>query len=324
MSDNNHLLVVNNLTKHFPLGGGILSGGRTMVRAVDGVSFSIKQGETFGLVGESGCGKTTTGRCILRLVEPTSGEIVFDGVDLLKLRGKELRAMRRNMQMIFQDPYSSLNPRMTIGRIVEEPLIIHKLGHKAERRERVRQLLQDVGLDADAVNRYPHEFSGGQRQRVGIARAIALKPKLIVADEPVSALDVSVQAQIVNLLQDLQERHRLTYLFISHGLAVVRHISTRVGVMYLGKLVELASAEEIYRRPLHPYTQALLSAVPEPDPDVERDRMGLGGELPSPAHPLSGCRFHTRCPYAMAECREQEPELKEIGKDHFAACFLLK
>jgi oligopeptide/dipeptide ABC transporter ATP-binding protein len=228
------------------------------------------------------------------------------------------------MQMIFQDPYSSLNPRMTVGRIVEEPLIIHKLGRKAERRERVRQLLDDVGLNADAVNRYPHEFSGGQRQRIGIARALALNPKFIVADEPVSALDVSVQAQIVNLLQDLQERHGLTYLFISHGLAVVRHISTRVGVMYLGKLVELASAEEIYRRPLHPYTQALLSAVPEPDPDVERERMGLQGDLPSPAHPPSGCRFHTRCPYAMAECREQEPELKEIGKDHFAACFLLK
>jgi oligopeptide/dipeptide ABC transporter ATP-binding protein len=318
-----NLLEVRNLTKYFPLGDGLLGGKRKVVRAVDGVGFSIRQGETYGLVGESGCGKTTTGRCILRLIEPTSGEIQFDGVDLLGLNRKQMRAMRRHLQIIFQDPYSSLNPRMRVGQIIEEPLIVHRIGAKAERKERVRQLLADVGLDPGIVQLYPHEFSGGQRQRIGIARALALNPKFIVADEPVSALDVSVQAQIVNLLQDLQERYRLTYLFISHGLAVVEHISTRVGVMYLGKLVEEAPSGIIYRRPLHPYTQLLLSSVPEPDPEAKRERTILQGDLPTPVDPPSGCRFHTRCPYVMPHCKEKEPELVEVEKGHKVACYLV-
>ncbi|HXF05098.1 MAG TPA: dipeptide ABC transporter ATP-binding protein [Blastocatellia bacterium] len=324
MSQNHALVVVENLKKYFPLGRGFFRRERGFVRAVDGVSFSIRQGETFGLVGESGCGKTTTGRCVLRLIEPTAGRIEFAGVDLLALGRNELRAMRRNMQIIFQDPYSSLNPRMTVGQILEEPLIIHRLGSKSERRERVRQLLHDVGLSVEAMDQYPHEFSGGQRQRIGIARALALHPRFIVADEPVSALDVSVQAQIINLLQELQQRYGLTYLFISHGLAVIRHLSTRVGVMYLGKLVEVAPVEEIYRHPLHPYTQALLSAVPEPDPDRRPERIVLRGELPSAAAPPAGCRFHTRCPYVMPECREHEPPLREVAAGHQVACFLIK
>lgn len=312
------LVQITNLKKHFPASHG------QVVRAVDGVSFDIRQGETFGLVGESGCGKTTVGRCLLRLIEPTSGAINFDGQDLLGLGKSDLRALRRRLQIVFQDPYSSLNPRMKVGDIIGEPLIIHGIGNKQERHERVASLLKVVKLDPDYANRYPHQFSGGQRQRIGIARALALNPDFIVADEPVSALDVSVQAQVVNLLQDLQEEFGLTYLFISHGLAVVEHISTRVGVMYLGKLVELAPAVELYEKPQHPYTQALLASIPLPDPEQTRarKRMGLGGEVPTPLNPPSGCRFHTRCPHAMEQCKLAEPEFKEIAPGHFAACFL--
>ncbi len=314
---NQPLVEVRDLKKYFPVPH------KQFVRAVDGVSFTINRGETLGLVGESGCGKTTVGRCILRLIEPTSGEIRFDGHDLLAMGRGELRALRRRMQIIFQDPYSSLNPRMKVGSIISEPLEIHHVGDRRERKDRVAELLRVVGLDADYANRYPHQFSGGQRQRIGIARALALNPDFIVADEPVSALDVSVQAQVVNLLQDLQEQFGLTYLFISHGLAVVKHISTRVGVMYLGKLVELAPAQEIYSNPLHPYTQALLAAIPIPDPDARRESARrLGGDAPSPMAPGGACRFHTRCPSAMEKCGNEEPELKEVAPGHFVACFL--
>ncbi|MGH9769756.1 MAG: ABC transporter ATP-binding protein [Blastocatellia bacterium] len=314
---NQPLIEIKDLKKYFPVSH------KQVVRAVDGVSFTIRRGETLGLVGESGCGKTTIGRCILRLIEPTSGEIRFEGRDLLELSGGELRAVRRRMQIIFQDPYSSLNPRMKVGAIIAEPLEIHRVGDRRERKDRVAELLSVVGLDPDYANRYPHQFSGGQRQRIGIARALALNPDFIVADEPVSALDVSVQAQVVNLMQDLQERFGLTYLFISHGLAVVKHISTRVGVMYLGKLVELAPAEEIYANPMHPYTQALLAAIPVPDPDVKREApQRLGGDVPNPIAPPAGCRFHTRCPHAVERCRSKEPELVEISPGHFVACFL--
>jgi oligopeptide/dipeptide ABC transporter ATP-binding protein len=314
---NQPLVEIKDLKKYFPVPH------KQVVRAVDGVSFTINRGETLGLVGESGCGKTTVGRCILRLIEPTSGEIRFDGHDLLKLDRGEMRAIRRRMQIIFQDPYSSLNPRMKVGSIIAEPLEIHRVGDRRERKDRVAELLRVVRLDPDYANRYPHQFSGGQRQRIGIARALALNPDFIVADEPVSALDVSVQAQVVNLMQDLQERFGLTYLFISHGLAVVKHISTRVGVMYLGKLVEVAPAEEIYSNPLHPYTQALLRAIPIPDPDAKR-RMAqrLGGDVPNPIAPPRGCRFHTRCPQAMETCGLREPELVEVSPGHFVACFL--
>jgi len=322
MATTQALIVVRDLKKYFPLRRGLF-GEPAWVRAVDGVSFTIREGETLGLVGESGCGKTTTGRCLLRLIEPTSGAVHFDGVDLLRLPPRQMRAMRRHMQIIFQDPYASLNPRMTVEEIVEEPLRIHRVGTAAERRARVREVLEEVGLSADALARYPHEFSGGQRQRIAIARALALRPRFIVADEPVSALDVSIQAQIVNLLQDLQQRYRLTYLFISHGLALLGHLATRIGVMYLGKLVEIAPTETLYRRPLHPYTQALLQAVPEPDPDARSQRLPLRGELPSPLHPPSGCRFHTRCPFVMTECREAEPPLKEVEPEHWVACFLV-
>ena len=291
-----------------------------MWRVVDGVSFEIRRGETLGLVGESGCGKSTTGRCILRLIEPTSGEIKFDGRNVLELGRSELRAARREMQIIFQDPAASLNPRMKIGDIVAEPLVIHKIGNKNERRERVAWLLGKVGLDADFMGRYSHEFSGGQLQRIGVARALALNPKLIIADEPVSALDVSVQAQVVNLLQDLQKEFRLTYLFISHGLAVVEHISTRVAVMYLGRIVEIAGAAELYAQPLHPYTQALLSAIPVPDPHAQRNRTILKGDVPTSRNPPSGCRFRTRCPIAIDECARIDPELREISPGHSAAC----
>jgi oligopeptide/dipeptide ABC transporter ATP-binding protein len=306
---------VRGLVKHFPV-----EGSDDVVRAVDGVTFEILQGETLGLVGESGCGKSTVGRCLLRLIEPTAGEILFDGRDVRGVGRRELRELRQQMQIIFQDPYASLNPRMSVRDIVSEPLVIHGIGNREERRERVRELLRKVGLDPDYMNRYPHEFSGGQRQRIGVARALALNPKLIVADEPVSALDVSVQAQVVNLLQDLQGEFGLTYLFISHGLAVVEHISTRVAVMYLGRIVEVASAAELYARPLHPYTQALLSAIPIPDPTRKRERIVLQGDVPTPVNPPSGCRFRTRCPIAIAECAEIDPDLREITPGHTVAC----
>ena len=309
------LVRVRALFKHFPV-----EGSDDVVRAVDGVTFEILRGETLGLVGESGCGKSTVGRCLLRLIEPTRGEVLFEGRDVLKLGKAGLRELRREMQIIFQDPYASLNPRMTVLATVSEPLKIHGLGNKLERRERVAELLRKVGLDPDYMNRYPHEFSGGQRQRIAIARALALNPKLIVADEPVSALDVSVQAQVVNLLQDLQDEFGLTYLFISHGLAVVEHISTRVAVMYLGRIVEVASAATLYAQPLHPYTQALLSAIPVPDPKRKRERIILSGDVPTPINPPSGCRFRTRCPAAIDECAKIDPDLREITPGHTVAC----
>ena len=314
------LVDIKDLRKYFSAAHG------QTVKAVDGVSFHINRGETFGLVGESGCGKTTVGRCILRLIEPTNGEIVFDGVPLLEISRGEMRAMRRRMQIVFQDPYSSLNPRMRIGSIIGEPLEIHENIRSRERRERVAEILSSVGLDPAFATRYAHEFSGGQRQRIGIARALALNPDFVVADEPVSALDVSVQAQIVNLLQDLQSQFGLTYLFISHGLAVVEHISTRVGVMYLGRLVEVASSRELYARPLHPYTQALLASNPVPDPKVARRQndgeLPIRGDIPTPLHPPTGCRFSTRCPSVMEQCRQQEPQLEEVSPGHQVACFL--
>jgi oligopeptide transport system ATP-binding protein len=318
-----NLIEVRNLTKHFPMGTGVFGGERDAVRAVDDVSFSIRRGETFGLVGESGCGKSTTGRCILRLIEPTSGSVQFDGHDLLTLSADHLRRLRRDIQIIFQDPYSSLNPRMTVGLIVEEGLIIHGIGDRRARRDRIAELLRLVGLEPEHADRYPHEFSGGQRQRIGIARALALNPRFIVCDEPVSALDVSVQAQVVNLLQDLQQQLGLTYLFISHGLSVVEHISTRVGIMYLGKLVEVASSEEIFHNPLHPYTRALLSAIPNPDPDIRRERLRLTGDIPTAIDPPSGCRFRTRCPIAEPRCADSEPQLIEVSPDHFVACMVV-
>ena len=315
------LLEVRHLTKEFSRKQGLFGKG-TPVRAVDDVSFTIDKGETFGLVGESGSGKTTTGRCILRLIEPTSGQVLFDGRDVLALSRTELRRARRDMQIVFQDPYSSLNPRMRVADIVEEPLIIHKLGSKAERRTRVKELFALVGLNPDHLARYPHEFSGGQRQRIGLARALALNPSLIVADEPVSALDVSVQAQVINLLMDLQNELGIAYLFVAHDLAVVEHISHRVAVMYLGKIVELTDKRSLFASPQHPYTEALLSAVPVPDPRVLRKRVILAGDVPSPVDPPSGCRFHTRCPYAFDRCRREEPLMREVRPLHWAACHL--
>ncbi len=317
MTTNNHeqLIEVKGLVKHFPV-----ENSDDVVRAVDGVSFDIFRGETLGLVGESGCGKSTVGRCLLRLLEPTRGEIVFAGRDVVAMGRSELRELRREMQIVFQDPYASLNPRMKVGDIIAEPLVIHKIGNKSERRERVASLLAKVGLDPDYSNRYSHEFSGGQRQRIGVARTLALNPKLIVADEPVSALDVSVQAQVVNLFQDLQQEFGLTYLFISHGLAVVEHISTRVAVMYLGRIVEVATAVDLYREPLHPYTKALLSAIPIPDPQRKRERIVLQGDVPTPINPPSGCRFRTRCPIAVDECAMIDPELREVAPGHTVAC----
>ena len=318
------LLEVRNLKMYFPITSGILFQRRVAeIKAVDNVSFSIKKGETLGLVGESGCGKTTTGRCILQLYRPTSGDVIFDGTRLNDLSGGAMRRMRRRMQVIFQDPYGSLNPRMTCGDIVGEPLIVHKLhASKGEYRDRVSELLQVVGLNPYMADRYPHEFSGGQRQRIGIARALAVNPSFIVCDEPVSALDVSIQAQVINLLEELQEQFSLTYLFIAHDLSVVRHISDRVAVMYLGHIVEVADRTELYENPLHPYTKALLSAVPIPDPVVEaqRERMILVGDVPSPMNPPVGCVFHTRCPVAIEECKLEMPELREVSKDHWVAC----
>ena len=320
------LIEVKDLRMYFPVSSGLLFNRTTAyVKAVDGVSFSVRRGETLGLVGESGCGKTTTGRCILQLYKPTGGQIIFDGQDLSTLSTRQMRAMRRQMQVIFQDPYSSLNPRMTAGNIIGEPLIVHGLvANKTEYREKVAQLLQNVGLNPYMADRFPHEFSGGQRQRIGVARALSVSPSFIVADEPVSALDVSIQAQIINLLEDLQEEFNLTYLFIAHDLSVVRHISDRVGVMYLGHIVEMADRNEIYRNPVHPYTKALLSAVPIPDPvlDAQRERVLLSGEVPSPLNPPSGCVFHPRCPVAIDDCSRVVPELREVEPEHGAACIL--
>lgn len=318
------LLSVRNLVKRFPITSGFLF-QRVVgyVHAVEDISFDIAEGETLGLVGESGCGKTTTGRCILQLHKPTSGSIKFKGIELTTLRGQRLQEMRRNMQIVFQDPYASLNPRMTVGSIIREPLDIHGIGTRAERRERVRQLLDVVGLNPQFTNRYPHEFSGGQRQRIGLARALALNPKLIICDEPVSALDVSIQAQMLNLLEALQEELGLTYLFIAHDLSVVKHVSDRVAVMYLGKIVEIAASEELYRNPLHPYTFGLLSAIPIPDPKVERRRTHkvLEGDVPSPTNPPAGCVFHPRCFRANEICQQQVPPLEEKGSGHECACF---
>ena len=319
------LLEVRNLVTHFTIGGGLFGGRAGVVRAVDGVSFSIRRGETLGLVGESGCGKTTTGRSILQLERPTSGQVIFEGRDLTALDETALRSVRRRMQVIFQDPYASLNPRMTVGQILAEPLAVHHIITSATgRRARVRDLLTRVGLLPQHADRYPHQMSGGQRQRVGIARALAVEPSLIVCDEPVSALDVSIQAQIINLLEDLQAELGLTYLFIAHDLAVVRHISDRVAVMYLGKIVEIADRREVYENPLHPYTNALLAAVPIPDPVLEerRARTVLSGEVPSPLNPPSGCVFHPRCPIAVERCRGEVPPLREITPGHWAACLL--
>ena len=320
------ILEVKNLKMYFPVGSGFLSRKPVgYVKAVDDVSFTVQRGETLGLVGESGCGKTTTGRSILQLYKPTAGQVIFDGQDLTSMNTKTMRGMRREMQVIFQDPYSSLNPRMTAGNIIGEPLIVHGLvANKTEYRDKVADLLTNVGLNPYMADRFPHEFSGGQRQRIGVARALSVSPKFIVADEPVSALDVSIQAQIINLLEDLQEQFNLTYLFIAHDLSVVRHISDRVGVMYLGHLVEMAERNEIYRNPIHPYTKALLSAVPIPDPvlDAQRERVLLTGEVPSPLNPPSGCVFHPRCPVANDTCSQILPELREVETNHYSACIL--
>lgn len=313
------LLEVQNVKKYFPFKRGVLKKTTGNVKAVDGVSFTIYEGETLSLVGESGCGKSTTGRVIMKLLEATEGKITFEGKDITNLTPDEIRPYRKEFQMIFQDPYASLNPRLTIKEIIEEPLLVHNL-EKGKRIEKITKLLEEVGLSKHHLNRYPHEFSGGQRQRIGIARALAVDPKLIIADEPVSALDVSIQSQILNLMKDLQEQHNLTYLFIAHDLSVVEHISDRVAVMYLGRIVELANRDELFQNPLHPYTKALISAVPIPDPTLKRNRIMLKGDIPSPANPPSGCTFHTRCPFAQDICKEKNPEFKEYKENHYAAC----
>ena len=319
------LLEVKNLVKYFPVKGGFFGGELERVHASDDVSFHVEAGETLGVVGESGCGKSTTGRCLLRLIEPSSGEIWFEGRDITKLEGRELRALRRDLQIIFQDPFASLNPRMTVGAIIGEALTIHKLARTAaEKQKRVMELMELVGLKPEHYHRFPHEFSGGQRQRIGIARALAVEPKLIVCDEPVSALDVSIQAQVVNLLEDLQDKLGLTYVFIAHDLSVVEHISDRVAVMYLGRIVEIAPSKELYRNPQHPYTEALMSAIPVPDPNLKRERKNLEGEVPNPINPPSGCHFHPRCPIKkLPLCATERPELKAIGENgHQVACHL--
>lgn len=318
------ILKVENLKKYFPIKAGVFSRVVGNVKAVDDVSFELKKGETLGLVGESGCGKSTTGRTILRLFDKTAGNVYFEDKDIFKLKKEELRKMRPRMQMIFQDPYSSLNPRMSVGQIIGESLIDHKICNKNEVSDRVLETIERCGLAPYHIRRYPHEFSGGQRQRIGIARALILKPSFIVADEPVSALDVSIQSQIINLMSELQEEMGFSYLFISHDLSVVKHLSHRVGVMYLGSLVELAPKNELYENPLHPYTKALLSAVPIPDPTLKRERIILKGDIPSPANPPQGCKFHTRCPYAMDVCKKEVPLYKNVGNEHFVACHLVK
>ncbi|MGG3914030.1 ABC transporter ATP-binding protein [Rossellomorea vietnamensis] len=316
------LLKVENLKKHFPITGGILGRPVSSVKAVDGVSFTVNKGETLGIVGESGCGKSTTGRMLMRLIDPSDGKVTFEDRELTSLSNSEMRKVRREMQMVFQDPFASLNPRHTVEKILEEPLKVHGMGSAKERKERVHELLNIVGLSSYHAKRYPHQFSGGQRQRIGIARALMTKPKLIIADEPVSALDVSIQSQVLNLMQDLQKEFGLTYIFIAHDLGVVRHISDRVGVMYLGKMVELSESENLYEKPLHPYTQALLSAVPVPDPDFKRETILLQGDIPSPSNPPSGCTFHTRCPHATDICKQKVPEFKEHQPGHYVACHL--
>jgi len=323
---NETLLKVEDLKMHFPIYRGVLQRQAGAVHAVDGVSFEVKRGETLGLVGESGCGKSTTGRTILQLYKPTAGNVIFDGVDLVALKKEEMRKTRRKIQMIFQDPYASLNPRMTVADIVAEPMMVHNVGTGKEIQERVAHLLELVNLNPAFASRYPHEFSGGQRQRIGIARALALQPSFIVCDEPISALDVSIQAQVVNLLEDLQEQFNLTYLFIAHDLSMVRHISKRVAVMYLGVIMELADRDDLYHSPFHPYTQALLSAIPIPDPvaDAKRRRVILEGDVPSPVNPPSGCRFRTRCPIAEKVCAESRPDFREVTPGHFVACHLVK
>ena len=326
MAENDDVILeVKDLVKHFPIGEGFFGQGKQVVHAVNGINFQIKRGETLGLVGESGCGKSTAGRTIIRLYEPTSGQIIFEGQDVTKAEGKDLLNLRRQMQMIFQDPYASLNPRMTVGDIVGEGLDIHNLATGQVRTDRIYELLEVIGLNPEHANRFPHEFSGGQRQRIGIARALSVNPRLIICDEPISALDVSIQAQIVNMLEELQEKLGLTYLFIAHDLSMVKHISHRIAVMYLGKIVELADSFELYKNPQHPYTQALLSAIPIPDPRIEatRTRIVVEGSVPSPVDPPSGCYFRTRCPYVKTVCAEQAPQLKEIGTNHVAACHLL-
>ncbi|MGD1993114.1 MAG: dipeptide ABC transporter ATP-binding protein [Anaerolineae bacterium] len=318
-----HLLEVRNLVKYFPIRSGILQRVQGWVKAVDDVSFNIRRGETLGLVGESGCGKTTIGRSLLRLIEPTDGQVVFEDQDVTQMSPRDLKTLRREMQIIFQDPYSSLDPRSQIGTIIGDALAVHGVKNAVERRERVLEMLSTVGLSEDHMRRYPHEFSGGQRQRIGIARALILRPKFIVCDEPVSALDVSIQSQVLNLLRRLQQEFQLTYLFIAHNMSVVEHISDRVAVMYLGKIAELADRRDLYESPLHPYTQALMSAIPIPNPRVERERVILEGDVPSPIDPPSGCRFHPRCPKAMGICSQSEPALVEVEPDHMVACYLV-